>query len=88
MSCFYRLVRICSQSFTLQAAISHYSNHYEVWDIVFCECLGCPMKHTEGYRQNRKKWQPDYHLKYKTIYLFFNKAIQIGRKILNLLFCE
>ena len=20
------------------------------------------MKHTEGYRRNRKKWQPDYHL--------------------------
>ena len=38
MSFFYRVVRNCSQSFTLQvrqAAISHYSNHYEVRDIVF-----------------------------------------------------
>ena len=46
----------------------------------FCECLGCPMKHTKGYWQNRKKWQPDYHLNRINTIIRYNKVdFQISR---------
>ena len=42
MSCFYRLVRICSQSFTLQAAITRDWKHCGGWEVAHWGCLGCP----------------------------------------------
>ena len=30
------------------------------------------MKHAEGYWRNRKKWQPDYHLKVENVNAFFD----------------
>ena len=60
MSFFYRVVRNCSQSFTLQArqaAISHYSNHYEVRDIVFSwePALETPNSRDDDVVKNRAR---------------------------------
>ena len=41
MSCFYHLVRICSQSFTLQAAITRDWKHCGGWEVAHWGCLGC-----------------------------------------------